>query len=102
MFYNRKECSKTGNRCSKTGNLVIFLFWNVLYLFFVSFRESDFVPGRPETEVFVSGHLLLPLYRDKGTPGQEFFFVPGQRDNGTSRPVETLVCMYLNFNGFIE
>ena len=34
----------------------------------------------------VPGHLLLPLSRDKGTLGQEFFFVPGQRDNGTSRP----------------
>ena len=35
------------------------------------FWESDFVPGRPGTEVFVPGHLLLPLSRDKGTPGQE-------------------------------
>ena len=26
------------------------------------------------------------LSRDKGTPGQETFFVPGQRDNGMSRP----------------
>jgi hypothetical protein len=34
----------------------------------VFFLESDFVPGHP------------------GTPGQENFFVPGQRDNGTSRP----------------
>ena len=45
--------------------------------------ESDFVPGRPGTEEFVPGHLLLPLSRDKGTPGQEFFFCPrtkGQRD----------------------
>jgi hypothetical protein len=50
-----------------------------------------FVPGRPGTEEFVPGFLLLPLSRDKGTPGQENFFVPGQRDNGTSRPVETLV-----------
>ena len=32
------------------------------------------------------GHLLKPLSWDKGTPGQENFFVPGQRDNGTSRP----------------
>ena len=23
---------------------------------------------------------LLPLSRDNGTPGQDFFFVPGQRD----------------------
>ena len=48
--------------------------------------KIHFVPGRPGTEEFVPGHLLLPLSRDKGTPGQEFFFVPGQRDNGTSRP----------------
>ena len=50
------------------------------------FWESDFVLGRPGIEVFVPGHLLLPLSRDKVTPGQEKFFVPGQRDNGTSRP----------------
>ena len=70
----------------------------VLEFPFFCFRTSsswvlggDFVPGRPGTEEFVPGHLLLPLSRDKGTPGQEFFFVPGQRDNGTSRPLETLV-----------
>ena len=48
--------------------------------------ESDFVPGRPGTEEFVPGFLLLPLSRDKGTAGQGNIFVPGQRDNGTSRP----------------
>ena len=53
---------------------------------FLFFWEGYFVPGRDGTEEFVPGHLLLPLSRDKGTPGQEFFFVPGQRDNGTSRP----------------
>ena len=47
---------------------------------------NRFVPGRAGTEEFVPGHMLLPLSRDNGTPGQEFFFVPGQRDNGTSRP----------------
>ena len=62
----------------------------------------DFVPGRPGTEEFVPGHLLLPLSRDTGTrnifcPGtkgqwdRQNFFVPGQRGNGTSRPLETLV-----------
>ena len=45
-----------------------------------------FVPGRAGTEEFVPGQLLLPLSWDNGTPGQEIFFVPGQRDNGTSRP----------------
>ena len=32
------------------------------------------------------GFLILPLSRDKGTPGnqdKEFFFVPGKRDRGT-------------------
>ena len=53
---------------------------------FLFFWEGYFVPGRDGTEEFVPGHLLLPLSRDKGTPGQEFFFVPGQRDSGTSRP----------------
>ena len=45
--------------------------------------ESDFVPGRPGTEEFVPGHLLLPLSRDKGTGGQAKLFCPGtkgQRD----------------------
>ena len=44
---------------------------------------------------FVPGFLLLPLSRDKGTAGQGNIFVPGQRDNETSRPVETLVSMQL-------
>ena len=39
---------------------------------------------------FVLGFLLLPLSRDKGTAGQGNIFVLGQRDNGTSRPLETL------------
>ena len=57
-----------------------------LFSVFLFFWEGYFVPGRDGTEEFVPGHLLLPLSRDKGTPGQEFIFVPGQRDNGTSRP----------------
>ena len=49
------------------------------------FWEGYFVPGRDGTEEFVPGHLLLPLSRDKGTPGQEFFL---SRDKGTTgRPV---------------
>ena len=49
------------------------------------FWEGYFVQGRDGTEVFVLGHLLLPLSRDKGTPGQEFFL---SRDKGTAvRPV---------------
>ena len=50
---------------------------------FLFFWEAYFVPGRDGTEEFVPGHFLLPLSRDKGTPGQEFFFCPGtkgQRD----------------------
>ena len=43
---------------------------------FPVFWESDFVPGCTGTEEFVPG-------RDAG---QGNFFVPGQRDNGTSRP----------------
>ena len=60
--------------------------------------ESDFVPGRPGTEEFVPGHLLMPLSRDKGTPGQGKCPCPGtkgQRDVPSrfvpGRPVETLV-----------
>ena len=43
----------------------------------------DFVPGRPGTEEFVPGQLLLPLSRDKGTAGQGKCPCPGtkgQRD----------------------
>ena len=58
---------------------------------FLFFWKGYFVPGRAGTEEFVPGHLLLPLSRDKVTLGQENFFVPGQRDNRTSCPVETLV-----------
>ena len=46
--------------------------------FFLLKTESDFVPGRPGTEEFVPGHLLLPL---SGTPGQDFFL---SRDKGTT------------------
>ena len=48
-----------------------------------TFFWSDFVPGRPGTEEFVPGQLLLPLSRDKGTPGQGKCPCPGtkgQRD----------------------
>ena len=49
---------------------------------FLFFWEGYFVPGRDGTEEFVPGHLLLPLSRDKGTPGQEYFCpgTKGQRD----------------------
>ena len=45
---------------------------------FLFFYEGYFVLGRDGTEEFVPGHLLLPLSRDKGTPGQEFF-CPGTK-----------------------
>ena len=47
----------------------------------MSIQESDFVPGRPGTEEFVPGQLLLPLSRDKGTAGRRDVpsrFVPGR------------------------
>ena len=49
-------------------------------------RNIQACPGRLGTEEFVPEHLLLPLSRDKGTPGQENVFVLGLRDNGTFRP----------------
>ena len=74
------------------------------FFFFLIFCPG-FVPGRPGTEELVPGFLHLSLSRDKGTAGQpklfcpgtmgqwdrETFFFPGQRDNGMSRPLETLV-----------
>ena len=83
-----------------------FLFWNVLFLFFVLFWENDFVPGHPGTEEFVPGFLLLPLSRDKETPGQEHFFVPGQRDvlsrfgNASLNPVAAKIYYLLLFREF--
>ena len=53
---------------------------------FLLFFKIHFVPGRPRTEEFVPGHLLLPLSRDKGTAGQAKLFCPGtqgQRDRQT-------------------
>ena len=58
-------------------------------------EESDFVQGRPGTEEFVLGFLLLPLSWDKGTAEQEIIFVPGQRDYGTSHPLETLLQTHI-------
>ena len=81
-FRTSFSCFGTSLSCFRTS---LFLFCNVLSLFFVFFQESDSVPGRPGIEEFVPGQEQEPLSRDKGTPGQENFFVPGQRDNGTSR-----------------
>ena len=49
--------------------------FSVLERLFPSFLGVilSFVQGRPGTEEFVLEHLLLPLSRDKGTTGQEFF-----------------------------
>ena len=43
------------------------------------------IPGKRDNRI-----RNLFLSRDKGTAGQGNFFVLGQRDNETSRPVETL------------
>ena len=59
-------------------------------------RTEEFVPGQdgPGQPVKIrdrswDGTGYFFLSRDKGTAGRENFFVPGQRDNGTSRPLET-------------
>ena len=65
--FSRKKCATKHRYC------------NYLQLMWM----SDFVSGRPGTEEFVPGHLLLPLSRDKGTPGQGKCPCPGtkgQRD----------------------
>ena len=71
------------------------IFFEIFDLFLTIFSQLDIdsVPGRPGTEDFVPGFLLLSLSRDKGTSGEGNIFVPGQRDNGTSRPLETLVSI---------
>ena len=56
-----------------------FLFSNVLSCARMSFWEIDFVLGRPGTDEFVPGFLLLPLSRDKGAAGQGNIFVPGHK-----------------------
>ena len=74
-------------------------FWLFDFLF-----AKWFCPGTPRDREVCPGIFLLPLSRDKGTAGQGksfcsmkkgraeqgHFFVPGQRCNGTSRPLETL------------
>ena len=59
--------------------------FSVLEHLFPVFWGGDFVPGRPGTEEFVSGHLLLPLSRDKGTPRQEIFVCLGKTGRPLSR-----------------
>ena len=58
-------------------------FWGVIL---------SFVQGRPRTEEFVPGHLLLPLSWDKGTPGQKNFR-PGTKGQQEvkAHPLETLL-----------
>ena len=40
----------------------------------------DFVPGRPGTEEFVPGFLLLLLFWDRWTMGRGNFIIPGQEN----------------------
>ena len=86
---NRKGRSKTGKWCSKTENVVLKQEKDVLnqendvrkqeiWSFFWKFW-IHFVLGRPGTEEFVPGFLLLPLSRDKGTAGQAKLFCPGTK-----------------------
>ena len=77
-----KGCSKTEKDVLKQENDVLKQEYDVLKQEMWSFLKNsliNFVPGRPGTEGFVPGHLLLPLSRDKGTPRQEFFFCPGTK-----------------------
>ena len=64
-----------------------FLFSNVLSCARMSFWEIDFVLGRPGTDEFVPGFLLLPLSRDTG---RRQFICPDLSCR-TSLPVETLI-----------
>ena len=68
--YKRKLCSITEKWCSKTESPVLFLL-KIL---------NSFCPGTSWDRGFCPGTFALTL-------------VPGQRDNGTSRPMETLVGM---------
>ena len=57
MFYDRKGRSKTGKDVLKQKNEV--LKQEILSLFWK--KIIHFVLGRPRTEEFVLGHLLLPF-----------------------------------------
>ena len=76
VFWNFATGRDTGQKEKKRKKLqfmIFFFFWQFLYFFeiFLLMRwGSDFVPGRPWTEDFVPGFLLLPLFWDKGTTGQ--------------------------------
>ena len=77
---------KFGHFCCflKKKIYIFFLIFDLFLTIFSQFRYW-FCPG-------TKGFSLLSLSRDKGTLGQGNIFVPGQRDNGTSRPLETLVA----------
>jgi hypothetical protein len=69
-FYQEWSCYKFISRSAHTNNQYesqIFT-TNFLFIYFLSTFTG--------TEGFVPGHVLLPLSWDKGTPGQENFFVP--------------------------
>ena len=63
------------------------IFFEIFDLFLTIFSQLgiDSVPGRPGTEDFVPGFLLLPLSRDKGHRDKK---IPLSRHKGTTgRPV---------------
>ena len=68
-------CFRTSFSCLRTS----------FSCFFVSLGRW-FCPGTFRDRGFCPGTFAPALARDKGTPGHEFFFVPGQRDNGRSPP----------------
>jgi hypothetical protein len=94
---SRKGRSKTGRRCSKTKNDVLKQEKDVLkqekdvlkqkiWSFYLK-NFNSFCPGTFRDRGFCPGTFAPALdlgQRDTGT--RIFFFVPGQRDNGTSRP----------------
>ena len=102
---SRKGCSKTGNGCSKTGKDVLkqendvlkqeiwsfSCFGTSFSCFLCSFGKVILSRDVPGQRCLSRDICSCPCPGTKGHR-DKIFFVPGQRDNGTSRPVETLLA----------
>ena len=78
---NGTEGKKKSTKIEKKLKFFLFLIFGLFWIFFV--------PGRPVTEEFVPGFLLLLLSRDKGTTGRPVPDCPGtSRGNPSGDPLE--------------
>ena len=82
------------NKMTRFPVLDVFSCFRTSFSCFLFFLGKWFCPGTSLDRGVRPGIFAPALVPGKGTTGQWIIFVPGQRDNGTSRPVETLICTY--------